>query len=406
MLSKLYLKIFIIALTLRVGYISFFPQELPKYDAAGYDSIAWNISKGRGFSLNNQPTAFRMPLYPLLLAGIYKIFGHNYYFARLFQAILSAFNCLIIFIIANKIFNRKIALYSSLLLTCYPVLIVYTGLFLTETVFTFLLSVSMMFLIFWVKEKEIKYILLSGLFLGLATLVRPTTVLLPIFLAFCVYFVVKNRFGAIKILLILVGLMCIVLLPWVIRNKIVFNRFIPLTTYHGSLFMYILFSGGPTPETGLEVTEITRGLSEIEFDEVLKEKTKTMIKNNPFGVILNIIKATRFLPRFWITSHSSVFGIDRSNLEYLERKQYSLLFIKFLLLCIHLFFLITAGIGILLSKKFIRYTIFFIVLFLYFSLHLTNVPRYHLPVMPYIFIFSAVSIEVLMRKIILKKYDE
>ena len=51
----------------------------PVSDPAIYDELAVSILSGKGLSnASGKATAFRPPVYPIFLATIYKLFGHNY----------------------------------------------------------------------------------------------------------------------------------------------------------------------------------------------------------------------------------------------------------------------------------------------------------------------------------------
>ena len=99
-----YLKIcliFILALSLRVGYAAFSGFNKPNfqfnYDAAEYHNIAMHLKKGYGYRLDGELTAKRPPIYPMLLAAIYSLFGEKFWLVKIFQAILSSATCCIVF---------------------------------------------------------------------------------------------------------------------------------------------------------------------------------------------------------------------------------------------------------------------------------------------------------------------
>jgi len=138
--------------------------------------------------------------------------------------------------------------------------------------------------------------------------------------------------------------------------------------------------------------------NELELDSYLKQRNDKFIKEHPIKFILNVASAARFLPRFWITSHSSLFGIDKPNTEYLIEKNYKALAIKALLLIMHVIVLSLGVYGTYLARDKWRCTIFLTGAILYFCLHLNNVPRYHVPVLPLIIIFMAVAVKAVLRQ--------
>src|SRR3989338_2675498 len=120
-LTKILVVIFIVALSLRIFTVitQKESERIPRSDASNYDHLAMNIVSGEGFSedINGKviPTARRTPVYPMFLAGIYAVFGHSYIAVKIIQAILGALLCLVIFFIANIIYNdRPIGIISAI----------------------------------------------------------------------------------------------------------------------------------------------------------------------------------------------------------------------------------------------------------------------------------------------------
>src|SRR5574340_964051 len=89
----------------------FFNAPPEAYDAADYDAIALQLARGKGYSVDwDSPeyrslyagnpayayldthtgaylTAFRPPLYPLLMAGVYRVFGRVFYPLRVINVL-------------------------------------------------------------------------------------------------------------------------------------------------------------------------------------------------------------------------------------------------------------------------------------------------------------------------------
>jgi len=135
------------------------------------------------------------------------------------------------------------------------------------------------------------------------------------------------------------------------------------------------------------------------FRESLKN-----IKHHP---VKYITMSIRKFPRFWVTSHSCVFGIDKPNSWYIQERRYFPFFLKSCLLFIHTFFLILSIIGIFLVRQ--QWNSFMIPLLVvcYFTGHifLVSTPRYHIPVLPYIFIFASVCLITMNKKLLGRKSE-
>ena len=78
------LTIFVLAFSVRLIFITNMNGGL-EADETEYDRLASNLVESKGYinSFDGVPTSHRPPLYPVFLALIYTIFGHNYAIARL-----------------------------------------------------------------------------------------------------------------------------------------------------------------------------------------------------------------------------------------------------------------------------------------------------------------------------------
>ena len=140
----------ILALLLRLLFVFGYPQYPPFLgDDAGYDNVAWNLANGRGFvadiispegTVTYEPLIANGPTYPLFLAAVYRVFGHAITAVRVVQAILGAVTIFFVFRIAQRAFGERVACLSAALVAVHPALTFYTGMLLSETVFTFLNS--------------------------------------------------------------------------------------------------------------------------------------------------------------------------------------------------------------------------------------------------------------------------
>ncbi|MCX5686466.1 MAG: glycosyltransferase family 39 protein [Candidatus Omnitrophica bacterium] len=153
-------------------------------DAGQYDTIGWNLANGNGFSFSHslpyEPTMFREPAYPVFLAIIYKVFGHNIAFVQIFQMIIFSLTCLLIYVLALNIFDKKIAKYAAFATALCPTLANYPSYILSETLFTFILCLSILSLTLAVKLKKNVLFAVSGILVGAAALCK-TVMLLFIF---------------------------------------------------------------------------------------------------------------------------------------------------------------------------------------------------------------------------------
>src|SRR5579871_2173018 len=119
-------------------------------DARLYGGMAKNVLLHGQYALTDQagvlhPTLIRLPGYPLFLAGCFRLFGmENYWAAALVQIILELFGCILVALFAARISPsayRAAAAQATLWLACLcPFTAVYDAMPLTEALSLFSIS--------------------------------------------------------------------------------------------------------------------------------------------------------------------------------------------------------------------------------------------------------------------------
>ncbi len=213
-------------------------------DRDAYLDISHQLATGQGYSLSEtgKPTAFRPPLYPLILAGIERT-GTGVYGIAFLHFLLSSLTVYFTFHIARKLLPENESLVAMAFIAVDPLLIQYTTLVMTETLFIFLFTLLInQFDTEPVEEDDQKtnQTLRSfgtGLLFGLCALCRPTVwafgILCLISLTFR-FFKQKKSGNPVSVVSwsFVLGLVLIVS-PWTIRNQIQFKKPIFTTTHGG-----------------------------------------------------------------------------------------------------------------------------------------------------------------------------
>ena len=155
------------------------------YDTVAYNRIAMQIVSGNGITnIDGSPHFYRVPGYSLFLAGCYKLFGDDIKNALWVQVFLASFIPLLIFFLCLVLFPSS--LFLAKLCSIYSVFhlgfVLFSGLAMTETFFVlffliFLILFISSFDLFFCKKLKHKYynsrLFFSGLFLGIASMLRP-----------------------------------------------------------------------------------------------------------------------------------------------------------------------------------------------------------------------------------------
>jgi hypothetical protein len=201
------------ALILRLLFYVFFLSDNPlitSFDSGHYHQVALQIEQGKGIAnANGSAHFYRLPGYPLFLAGCYKICGADPKIALLVQIVLASLIPLLIFFLSLAVFpaRRSVAWLAAIVSSIHVGFLIYSGLLMTETLF---LVFFLLFLIAYFSG----CLFSSGVLLGIASLIRPVGLYVIIL---SIVLLMLQGFNLKKIGLLLGGWLIIVI-PWLVRN--------------------------------------------------------------------------------------------------------------------------------------------------------------------------------------------
>lgn len=211
-------------------------------------NIARSVAMGRGFSSplgrETGPTAWLPPVYPLLLAGIFRIFGiatvPAFFAAVCLNIAFSAGASLPIFYAGKRIAGAGAATAAAWLWALFPNGISFPFEWIWDTSLTALLAATLLWATLAVAESpRLRHWCAYGGLWGLALLTDPVLgSVLPFLLAWDAYRA-RGR-GLADLRAPALALACAILccVPWTARNYAVFHRLIPLRSNLG-LELYV-----------------------------------------------------------------------------------------------------------------------------------------------------------------------
>jgi 4-amino-4-deoxy-L-arabinose transferase-like glycosyltransferase len=205
----------------------------PLLDARAYDDWAQAIAQGHWLRAR---AFYQSPLYPYLLAALYKIFGHNYLAASFLNAALDAGTAAILSLISFTLFGRMAAIVTGLLAAFYAPMIFYTAPVMKEPLGLFLLALFLLFALRAVRAGWNRDFAWAGFFLGLAALTRGNVLLLAPVLPVAAF--IRQRHAAKTPAFLFVAALCVAIAPAAVHNYIASHDFVPVT-YSGGFNLYI-----------------------------------------------------------------------------------------------------------------------------------------------------------------------
>ncbi|MFZ2603634.1 MAG: glycosyltransferase family 39 protein, partial [Candidatus Omnitrophota bacterium] len=168
------LIIFIVAIALRIVYFNFYKDTnifpiLQASDSQSYYFWAKDIVSG---DIWGSKAFMKWPFYAYWVALIFKAFGTNLVFIYSLQFVLGGVNCILIFLIAKKLFDRNIGLLAGLFSACYGLFIFYEGLLVYTSISLFLNSILFLWILYLKGPPRAKKLFCIGIFLGICVITQ------------------------------------------------------------------------------------------------------------------------------------------------------------------------------------------------------------------------------------------
>lgn len=321
--------IFWVAFAVRVAYLTLaHTYHIRPYD--NHFSFGWEMGRvaralvtGHGyadpFRGHTGPTAWIAPLYPLLLAGVFKLLGvysvQSAWVMLTLNSLFSALTALAVWEIGARCFDLRVALWSAWIWALYPAAMQYAvrwvwEMSLTTMLFAFVLVLALRMRNIGGEARDarkamtIRRWLGFGLLWGLIGLSNPT---LLIFLPACGLWVLA---GAGRLWLRQVGpviasaLVCAACLaPWTARNWLAFGQFVPM---RGNFGAEIYLGNGPgatgllmeynQPMQSPEQLRLYKKMGEIAYAKMRGRAAMKVIRAHPGHFIADSLKRVFF---FW-----------------------------------------------------------------------------------------------------------
>ena len=238
-----------VALATRLYFLYSFQKDHPRQAVSvipflfEVGNIAHSIATGHGFGspfrVDTGPTAWMTPLFPMLLAGIFRVFG-SYTFQAwlavvLFNIFCCAAACVPIYFVGNKIGGPALGAGAAWLWAIFPNAILLPVESMWDASLSALLAVTILWATLVLEDSpRFRNWCTYGFLWGVALMTNATLgALLPFLLAWLVYRAHKadQKWTArAATAMVLVFLCCV---PWTIRNYSVFHAFVPLRSVLG-----------------------------------------------------------------------------------------------------------------------------------------------------------------------------
>lgn len=377
-------------------------------DEQHYHQLATSLARGEGFAWGpSQPTSIRPPLYPMVVAAVWRVVGTDSVQAvRVTQVGFSLVAVWLLFLLGTQLFDRATATLAALAFALYPSLLFSGVLMLTEVLFIALLLAALNLCVVLLNRPAWWAALGTGAAVGLAALTRsvlwPFPLVLVVFLGVALRLPIRDR---VKLCgLVLLGF-ALVVAPWSARNTRLQGTFTVVDTMGG--LNLLMGNYEYTPEDRMwDGVSLTGAKS---WDEPLRrmpppaggwtEGTKDRWAQQralAFMVANPLVTARRSLLKF-----ADLWGLERDWLAGIQKGYYhppvwfaavsgAAVLVAFPAI------LIAALAGMLLATPTARHVHALLVVLILFVCAIHSVTfghsRYHLPLMPVLMLYAAAAV--------------
>ncbi|HSH04645.1 MAG TPA: glycosyltransferase family 39 protein [Anaerolineae bacterium] len=295
------------------------------HDQVSYDMLAHRIADGHGFTFPewwypwvppNEPTSYYSGTMVLHLAALYKLFGYNPLIARILYAFWGTGIVYLVYLLGRRLFGETAGLLSALVAGGYAYLILYSAVLLTETPFIFSLLLALHAAYTLIEDPDkptIKWLIILGIGLAGGILFRMAVLPYLGLLTAWVYIMRLQTDQPLKLwqFALPIGIIALLVMPWTIRNYVVFDRFMLLESQFGHVLWNSNHPDQGTQWSGPWVAPIPADLWELnEVDRTYEmlERGRAFILDDIGRFIQLTISRFIYFFTFWPTAESSLIS--------------------------------------------------------------------------------------------------
>ncbi len=206
-------------------------------------NISYSLAIGNGFSspfhTDTGPTAWMTPIYPLLIAAVFRVFGvytfHGFEAAVLLNILFSTLCCIPIYLAGKRMGGAALGAGAAWLWAIFPNAILIPVESMWDASLAALLAATILWATLALDDSRRKRDWCAyGLLWGVALMATATLAsLLPLLLGWLVYRARRESRPWLKMPATALAIAILCCVPWTIRNYAVFHSFVPLRSTLG-----------------------------------------------------------------------------------------------------------------------------------------------------------------------------
>ncbi len=335
--GRILFLIILSTITLQIIYFITFQNkygELGYTTESYYQDTAINLITFKSYSQGDPPvnTAYRPPLYPFTLSGVYTIFGKYPQLAIILNNLFIIISLFTTYLIGKKI-SPSIGLISAILFALDPVIFVNANRISAGSQYCMLISLFVFITINnFDRNITLKNSILSSLILGLATFTRALTLYISIPISIGIFIVQKyliknlNVKKTIYCILIFILIQILIIGSWMVRNYQQTDNFTyaSMTSTHlGGYFIPLIISEKKNisyEEAQKEFKDIIEkdnysNVSDNKKHNIVTSRSIEIIQDNPINTIKVMLKQSPVVFLNYPQTSASIFLNDEKTLK-------------------------------------------------------------------------------------------
>jgi 4-amino-4-deoxy-L-arabinose transferase-like glycosyltransferase len=375
----------LLALTLaglaaRLLWVALEPPTFPVADETMWVSWARTLlSPEVAFSPLRLRFVFHPPLYLYFMGVPFALFG-SLAAVKYAQCLAGALLVPALGLLGRRAFGPKAGLVAAGMAALYPELVWFASHFWAETVFTVLLWWAMERLVAAEERGSAKVALASGLLWGLAVLTRETALY---FLPVAAVWLAWGRAGGARRAAWLLVAAALVVVPWTVRNWLVFRTFVPVST-SGALNLW----QGNTRLSRQQVYEEYWAVHGRipKYELARRRAVEAILERQPLWILE---KLRDEMPAFWAAHGQPVVHLERGAYGAVARPAALGAVAVVLLPYLLALALFVPGVAWLPRGRAPLLVLAFVGFYVLLHVAAHGYPRYRLPAMPAVFLVAA-----------------
>jgi len=328
------------ALAIRLTVVAFLylPHLDPAWDywnfAGEVGHIAESLVHGRGYGNplfgTTGPTAWLPPVYPLLVAGAFKVFGAYTKASALvllsLNSLFSALTCLPVYFLARRGFGERVGVWAGWVWAFFPYAVYFSADILWPTTLcTLLLTVLLACVLRLETAQGPRSDFAFGMLSGLAALTDPIVIsVLPVVAAWM--YSRRSRQGLrwrVPATAMAAGFVLMVT-PWFVRNYETFHAFIPFRDgfglelnigNHGDSSRFAPTDDNPSPTNDAEVKAYTELGEQAYMAAKLKGAVAFITSHPEWFAVMTLRRVLYMWTSYWSFDPQYMDQLDHKALE-------------------------------------------------------------------------------------------